>query len=233
MKRACAQGKLRMRVLLEIRNLHFSHGPGCPELLRGVSARLCPGDRLGLCGDIGSGKSSLLHLITGLLKPSSGSVHFEGRALETEKDFRAARLGMGYLLQRTEDQLFCPTVLEDAAFGPINQGLSPAQARERALESLRALGVERLAERTGCNLSGGEQKLAALASVLSMRPKLLLLDEPTNDLDPASAELLRDILLNLGLPFIAVSHDAAFLQRVCTGVLRLRDGILVPVEEKP
>ncbi len=222
-----------MSTLLEIRDLRFSHGSGMSEPLLGVDLRLESGDRVGLRGDIGSGKSTLLHLITGLLRPSSGSILFAGRALETEKDFAATRPRMGYLLQRTEDQLFCPTVLEDVAFGPLNQGLSPKAAGKRALETLRALGIERLAGRTGCTLSGGEQKLAALASILSMRPSLLLLDEPTNDLDPAGARLLRETLLGLSLPFVVVSHDAVFLRQVCTRVLRLSGGVLHSEEDQP
>ena len=222
-----------MNALLEIHDLHFSHCPGGPELLRGVNLSLDPGDRLGLSGDIGSGKSTLLHAITGLIPPNSGRILFEGRMLRTEKEFAAARPFMGYLLQRTEDQLFCPSVLEDVSFGPLNLGLSPKEAEARARETLGRLGIERLAERFGCNLSGGEQKLAALAAVLSMRPKLLLLDEPTNDLDPASARLLCDTLLGLGLPFLAVSHDAGFLKTVCTRVARLNDGVLEPVEDRP
>ncbi len=222
-----------MSPLLEIVALRFAHAPGAPEILRGVELCLEPGDRLGLSGHIGCGKSTLLHLITGLLPPSAGEIRFAGKPLRTENDFRAARPCMGYLLQRTEDQLFCPTVLEDVAFGPINLGLSRSEARKRAEETLESLGIGRLAGRSGCNLSGGEQKLAALAAVLSMRPKLLLLDEPTNDLDPVAATLLVDTLNGLGLPFLAVSHDATFLGRVCTGMLRLENGLLRPVEEQP
>ena len=128
----------------------------------------------------------------------------------------------------TPQDLVAGVVEEDVAFGPVNQGLAPQAARDRAHETLCGLGIQRLAHRPGCNLSGGEQKLAALATVLAMQPKLLLLDEPTNDLDPSSAQLLRETLLGLGLPFVAVSHDAEFLSQVCTATLRLLDGKLTP-----
>ena len=215
-----------MTMPLVLSGIHYTYPGTAKQVLRGADLTLAPDGRTGLSGPNGSGKSTLLHIITGLIRPQQGHIAFEGKALVSEKDFCAARPRMGYLLQRTDDQLFCPTVLEDVAFGPRNLGLSSKEARARAEETLEQLGISHLAHRAGCNLSGGEQKMAALATILSMRPRLLLLDEPTNDLDPGSLELLIQTIARQNLPFIAVSHDSAFLGRVCTALLRLENGIL-------
>lgn len=215
-----------MPAVLSLNNLRYSWPGSARALLDGASCALEEGEGVGLSGANGCGKSTLLHIITGLIAPSEGEIALDGVRLAEEKDFQRARPRMGYLLQHTEDQLFCPTVLEDVAFGPLNLGLSSEQARERACAVLEELGIAHLAQRAGCNLSGGEQKLAALAAVLAMRPRLLLLDEPTNDLDPESLERLTAVMLRQNLPFIAVSHDAAFLRRTCTRLLRLENGRL-------
>ncbi len=220
-----------MTAVLTLSDVHFSYPASGRPLLRGLSLRLEEGEGLGLRGSNGCGKSTLLHGITGLVPFDRGNVLFDGAVLSGEASFRAARPRMGYLLQRTEDMLFCPTVLEDAAFGPLNLGLSPKAAEQRAREVLEELGVAHLAPRAGCDLSGGERKLAALAAVLAMRPRLLLLDEPTNDLDPESLERLVEVLRGQSLPFIAVSHDENFLRRVCGRLLRLEYGLLR--EESP
>lgn len=216
--------------LLSLQGISFSyagHAPdNAPLLLDQIGFDLGPGERLGLCGPNGCGKSTLLHLATGLLKPLAGSVFFKGKLLLTEKDFQPARPMMGYVLQHSEDQLFCPVVLEDVAFGPLNLGKSREDSRRIAQETLNRLHISRLAGRSGHNLSGGEKKLAALAAVLSMDPVLLLLDEPTSGLDPASRERLTGILTGLDKPFVVVSHDRAFLDRICTRRLILEKGKL-------
>lgn len=222
-----------MNALLELTNITFSYPRQVKPLLQSASLALHPGERLGITGDNGSGKSTLFHIATGLLPASSGSIRFEGRLLDGEKAFQKARPRMGYLLQRTEDQLFCPTVLEDVAFGPLNLGASPREARRRAEATLERLGIARLASSAGCNLSGGEQKMAALAAVLSMDPTLLLLDEPGNDLDAGSLKKLVALLHELPIPSIIVSHDLLFLRAVATRTLRLQDGELVSPSSTP
>ena len=222
-----------MNTLLELTNVTFSYPHQVNPLLNNASLALYPGERLGIIGDNGSGKSTLFHVSTGLLPGYSGSIRCEGVLLDSEKAFQKARPRMGYLLQRTEDQLFCPTVLEDVAFGPLNLGASPQEAQRQATATLERLGIAHLALSAGCNLSGGEQKMAALAAVLSMNPALLLLDEPSNDLDSNSLKKLLSLLQELPIPSIIVSHDLTFLRAVATRVLRLQDGQLVSPSSMP
>ena len=136
--------------------------------------------------------------------------------LTKEKEFRALRREVGLVLQNAEDQLFHATVLEDVAFGPLNLGLSPAAARKRAEATLERLALKSLAKRLTHQLSGGEKRLIALASILSMQPKVLLLDEPTNDLDPVYKKKLMQILHELEAGWIIISHDFDFLRQTCT-----------------
>lgn len=215
-----------MTPLLELKDIHFSHKETDEELLRGASLSLEPGDRLALRGDNGSGKSTLLHIATGLLAQSSGEVRYFGERCAGEADFVTARKNVGYLLQHSEDQLFCPTVLEDVAFGPYNQGFSLERAREMSLQTLERLGIAHLADKNGSLLSGGEQKLAALATLLVLPIKMLFLDEPTNNLDKKSRQLVTDIILRSNLPCIVVTHDAEFQHNICTCYLTLESGIL-------
>ncbi len=168
-------------------------------------------ERIGLIGDNGSGKTTLLHLMVGLIKPHSGHILFKGQPLIHEKDFTPMRKQVGMLFQNVDDQLFSPSVLEDVAFGPLNQGYSSAEARQRALETLTLVGMEKYPQRITHHLSGGEKRLVALATILAMQPKVLLLDEPTNDLDQEARKRLLTILDNLNLAMILISHDWDFL----------------------
>ena len=136
----------------------------------------------------------------GLAAPQEGRILFHGRPLETEKDFRELRCKVGLVLQHAEDQLFCPTVLEDVAFGPLNLGCTQDEARERAASTLERLG-----------LAGGEKKLVSLATVLVMEPEALLLDEPTNGLDPEARQRIIGVLKTLPTARIIISHDWDFL----------------------
>ena len=151
---------------------------GPRRVLQDVSFALAPGQRIGLYGPNGSGKTTLFRCITGLVRPSKGLVRFHGKALHDEKGFHALRCKVGFVLQHADDQLFFPTVLEDVAFGPLNLGLSAAEAGEQARATLQRLGLSCFEQRLTHHLSGGEKKLVALATVLAMDPEALLLDEP-------------------------------------------------------
>ncbi|MDR2892442.1 MAG: energy-coupling factor ABC transporter ATP-binding protein [Deltaproteobacteria bacterium] len=211
--------------LFELNDISFAY-PGGKTLLDGVTLRLEPGEVIGLMGDNGSGKSTLLHLGAGLIRPLSGTVRIGGCDCRSEADFVLARRDLGYLLQRSQDQLFCPSVLEDVAFGPLNLGLSAKDAEEAARRMLAELGLEHLAACNGNRLSGGEQRLAALAAVLVMDVKFLFLDEPSNDLDRQARERLLSILRRYNLPALVSSHDPDFLERICTRFVLLEDGRL-------
>ena len=211
--------------IVELDHLSFAYAGG-REVLRDACLSLRPNERIGLYGPNGSGKTTLFRLIMGLAKPREGDVLFHGRPMKDEKDFRALRCRMGLVLQHAEDQLFCPTVLEDVAFGPLNLGLSPDEAAERALRTLRGLGLEGFEGRLTHRLSGGEKKLVSLAAVMAMQPEALLLDEPTNGLDPEARERLIGILQRLPTARIVISHDWDFLAETSTGYLTIMDGRL-------
>jgi cobalt/nickel transport system ATP-binding protein len=215
--------------LFALQDVSFTYPGGVRPLYSGLNLRLARGERVGILGRNGAGKSTLLHLGAGLLLPQSGAVLFAGRQCRSERDFVEARKKLGYLLQRVEDQLFCATVLEDVAFGPYNLGASAAESECLARAMLEVLGLSHLADSNGQRLSGGEQKLAALAAILVMGVDVLFLDEPTNDLDEAARALLEDVLDRFRLPALVISHDLPFLRRICTRFCLLEDGALRPL----
>lgn len=198
----------------------FSY-PGAPPLFEDFSLALMPGERLALGGPNGSGKSTLLHLVTGLLRPQDGIIHAFGRNCSRESDFREVRRQAGYLLQDSDDQLFCPTVLEDVMFGPLNFGKSRGEARSKAHRILDDFGMADHGERVTYTLSGGEKRLVALAAVLAMEPLVLLLDEPTTGLDLRTEERLIAILQGLKQDMILVSHNQRFVDALSTRQINL------------
>ena len=210
--------------LFSLREISFGY-PGHP-VLHEVAFDLHPGERVALVGANGAGKTTLLHLMVGLCRPGGGRIVAYGETRTTEKTFREVRLRTGLLFQDPDDQLFCPTVLEDVAFGPLNQGHSRERALEIAGQTLATLGLEGLAGRVTHKLSGGEKRLASLATVLAMRPQVLLLDEPTNGLDEATEKRLIEHLEQLPLAMVFVSHDRRFVERLATRALLLREGRL-------
>lgn len=196
-------------------------------VLDGATLHLAPGERLAVAGPNGAGKTTLLRALIGLEPAVSGCIRLFGRTCAGEDDFRRVRPQIGFMFQDSDDQLFCPTVIEDVAFGPMNQGLSAAEARSKALATLLRLDLAHLAERITYRLSGGQKRLACLAGLLAMEPKVLLLDEPTNGLDTANAKRLMSILKSLDAALIVVSHDAGFLAEIATRAVILRKGRVV------
>ncbi len=216
-----------MSPCFEVSGLHFAY-PGRPEVLRGAGFSLAAGERLAVTGANGAGKSTLLRVLVGLHRPSRGSVVAFGQARREEKDFLEVRRRAGYVFQDPDDQLFCPTVAEDVAFGPINLGKPREEVLRIVDDVLARLGLSDFRDRVTHKLSGGEKRLVSLATVLAMDPEVLLLDEPTNALDEATTKRLTDSLLGLPQAMIVVSHDAPFRRRLATRSLCLRDGVLTP-----
>jgi cobalt/nickel transport system ATP-binding protein len=173
--------------------------PGRQPSVQGISLEIPRGDHVALVGMNGAGKSTLLHMLAGLLYPTSGQVLFEGMPLthehiEHDAAFRRGfRSRVGILFQNSDTQLFCPTVREEVAFGPL-QVLGRDEAMARVDEMMGRLEIGRLADEAPYALSGGEKRRVALASVLVMRPEVLLLDEPATNLDPRTCDFLFDIL---------------------------------------
>lgn len=199
--------------LIKTTDLFFSYQEDKP-VLQGVNFELKKGERVALTGPNGVGKSTFLHLIVGLLHPASGTIEAFGKPRKEERDFAEVRARAGLLFQDAEDQLFCPTVLEDVAFGPLNLGKTRAQARQVVAETLALLGLSGFEERITYRLSGGEKRLVSLATVLAMEPEVLLLDEPTTALDEEAIQRVIRTLNNLPTTMLIVSQDPDFLSSV-------------------
>ncbi len=210
--------------LFQLDGVRFAY-PG-HAVLESASLSLRAGERVALIGANGAGKSSLLQLMVGLCRPQGGRVLAYGQERHSERAFHEVRLRTGLLFQDPDDQLFCPTVLEDVVFGPLNQGRSRQQALEIARATLADLGLEALGHRVTHKLSGGEKRLVSLASVLAMQPDVLLLDEPTNGLDEATERRLVEHLETLPQAMLFVSHDRRLVERLAQRALLLRDGRL-------
>lgn len=195
--------------IFALEHISFTY-PGGRQVFRDMDFALYPDRKIGLYGPNGSGKTTFFRLIMGLAAPQEGRILFHGRPLETEKDFRELRCKVGLVLQHAEDQLFCPTVLEDVAFGPLNLGCTQDEARDRAASTLERLGLAGFENRLTHRLSGGEKKLVSLATVLVMEPEALLLDEPTNGLDPVGIHEIRTLIRSLpgkiGCTVLVSSH---------------------------
>ena len=206
--------------LIRFHDVDFSYQHGRAVLSR-CNFRLNAEDRLGLVGPNGSGKTTLLHLIVGLIRPEVGRIEAFGKDRRDETDFHEVRRRAGLLFQDADDQLFCPTVAEDVAFGPLNLGKPRDEVRRIVAESLRSLALAGYEHRITYKLSGGEKRLVALATVLAMQPEVLLLDEPTAGLDPQATDRLVAILDGLPQARIVVSHDRKFLDRTTTATVHL------------
>lgn len=216
--------------LLEVKNLSFSRSDRV--IFRNAAFSLAPKESLGLSGPIGCGKTTLLRILTGLERPQTMSLSLEGVPVTAQKDFQRLRRKVGYVLQNPDDQLFFPEVIEDVMFGPLNLGLSYAQARTRtrALDVLSMLGIANLAEDISFRLSGGQKRLVSIACILAMEPEVILLDEPTTALDPASVDRLTKTIESLQIAKLIVSHDFAFLKRVCGRMVTIRDAQILALE---
>jgi cobalt/nickel transport system ATP-binding protein len=212
--------------LIRFTEVGFAY-PGKGALFSGLTLALHPGERLGLIGPIGSGKTTIFHLMAGLLKACAGTIEMFGRARTTDADFDDARTRVGLLFQEPDDQLFCPTVREEIAFGPLNLGKSPAEADAIAQEVMARIGLAGFDEAITHRLSGGEKRLVTLASVLAMNPRVLLLDEPTNGLDPRGRRALRALLRELPVAQIIATHDMELVADLCPRVIAIDHGQII------
>jgi cobalt/nickel transport system ATP-binding protein len=211
---------------LELRDITFHYPTREKPVFSKLNFQLTQ-EKIGLVGDNGTGKTTLLQIMVGLLKPDQGDILYAGKLITTDKDFFGLRQRVGMLFQNADDQLFCPTVLEDVAFGPLNLGKSQEEAREISSSTLKRIGLSGFEDRITHQLSGGEKRLVALATILAMEPSILLLDEPTNDLDHEARHRLLDILSGLDQAFLLISHDWDFLAQLCTGYYSLEQGRLL------
>ncbi|MDR3211291.1 MAG: energy-coupling factor ABC transporter ATP-binding protein [Planctomycetota bacterium] len=209
-------------VLLEARGVSFAY-PGGPKVIDNLSLSLSGRQSIGVVGANGAGKSTLLLLLAGALKPNSGEIVFAeaGRA-PVNPATTPGRIGLAF--QNPDDQLFLPSVSEDVAFGPRNQGLAATEVQERVTTALEETGIGHLARRPPFQLSGGEKRTAALASILSLQPAVLLLDEPTASLDPLARRRAMRLLASLEPLKIITSHDLDMIWDTCQQVVVLKQG---------
>lgn len=215
--------------LLELHDITFAY-PAHGLTLNGACLRLGKGERLSITGPNGAGKSTLLKIAVGLLRPASGRVVAFGQDRRTEADFTEVRRRIGYVFQDPDDQLFCPTVAEDIAFGPLNLGKSKEEALAIVDSILGRMHLSHLRDRITHHLSGGEKRLVTLATVLAMDPDILILDEPTNALDIENEARLLEILQSLPQAILLISHSADFREKIAPCGYRLADGVLTPLD---
>lgn len=214
--------------LLELDKVCFAY-PGHAPVLNEASLSLTLGERISITGPNGVGKSTLLRIIVGLLFPDRGQVKLDGKVCTNERDFTEMRRRVGMVFQDADDQLFCPTVAEDIAFGPLNLGKSRDEVLDIVNDVLTRLKLMHLRDRVTHKLSGGEKRLVTLATVLAMDPDVLLLDEPTNALDVENEARLVEILNGLPQAIILVTHNPQFRDKVAPKGYGLVAGQLQPV----
>lgn len=218
--------------IVEAQNLSFSYPDGTVSL-REISFQMTRGESTALVGDNGAGKSTLLLQLVGCLPPSSGEVRINGVSV-TKKNLSLIRKNVGMVFQDPDDQLFMPTVLEDAAFGPLNLGMPENEALQKAEEALAEAGAEHLGHRPPYKLSGGEKRAVSIASVLALSPDILLLDEPSSNLDARGRRRLITLLKSFGHTKIIATHDLDLAAEVCERALLMKEGRLVadgPIED--
>ena len=215
-----------MPPIIETRQLHHLYSAGTPfehAALSGVDFSAQAGEYLAIIGRTGSGKSTLIQHLNGLLKPTSGQVLFEGEDIwESKERTRAVRFQVGLVFQYPEYQLFEETVYKDISFGPKNMGLDEGEIDRRVRQAARFVGLEEgLLDKSPFDLSGGQKRRVAIAGVIAMEPRVLILDEPTAGLDPAGAaqilENIRTYHQEKNATIILVSHSMEEVAREAGG----------------
>ncbi len=217
---------------LRVTGLHYAYPDG-REALRGVDLEVGSGERVAVLGPNGAGKTTLMLHLNGVLTPRQGSVEVDGLTVG-KPNLREVRRRVGIVFQDPDDQLFCPTVRQDVAFGPANLGLGPTEVDERVQAALAAVGMTAVADRPPHHLSLGERRRVAVATVLAMGPTTLVLDEPSANLDPAARAELAGVLAGLDVALLVVTHDLLYARELCARAVILDAGRIVtdgPTEE--
>lgn len=218
-----------MEPILEVKNLNYIYSAGTPfqhQALENVSFSVCPGEFIGIIGHTGSGKSTLMQQLNGLLKPTSGTVLLDGKDIWSDKQLtRQARFRVGLVFQYPEYQLFEETVYKDIAFGPKNMGLKTEEIDRRVRQAASFVGLtEEQLEMSPFDLSGGQKRRVAIAGVIAMEPEVLILDEPTAGLDPIGR---AEILGNIEAYRKAKNATIMMVSHSMEDVARLTDRLLV------
>ena len=214
-----------MHHTVEVDNLAF-HYPNGVQALQGVTFCIGPDEKVALIGPNGAGKSTLMLHLNGLLTPSAGTVRVGGLPV-VEPNLGQVRAWTGLVFQDPDDQLFNPRVFDDVAFGPLHMGLDEAEVRRRTHEALAAVGMEGCAQRLSHQLSLGQKKRVAIATVLSMEPMILILDEPSAGLDPRARRGLIDLLRSMQRTMLVATHDLRMVGELCPRTVVLDGGRVV------
>jgi cobalt/nickel transport system ATP-binding protein len=213
---------------IELRDLRYRYRDGT-EALRGISFALAPGECVALLGPNGSGKSTLLLHLNGILPekiPAAGAVKIGGEFI-SPRNLAAVRREVGLVFQDPDDQLFCPTVGEDVAFGPRQLGFAEDEVAWRVNRALTQVGLSGFEQRATHHLSHGEKRRACLAGVLACEPKILVLDEPTSDLDPRGRRELKALLREIPATKLIATHDLELAVELCARAIILDRGLVV------
>jgi cobalt/nickel transport system ATP-binding protein len=214
--------KATIEPVLNIDGIRFSY-PDNPDVLKGINLKVLPGQRVGLIGPNGAGKTTLFLVVSGILKPNTGIVSLLGKPIEHGKFNPQVAL----VFQNPDDQLFCPSVRDDVAFGLQNMGLPKEEVKSKVDEALRTVGASAFADRPAHHLSEGEKRIVSIASVLVMHPYLILYDEPSANLDIRSRRRLIHLLQSSSETNIVASHDLELILEVCDRVILVDDGEII------
>ncbi len=219
-----------MKEIIRLEGIDYSYHGKIPAVCD-VSLAIGEGERFAIIGANGSGKSTLLQIMNGLMQQSRGNYFFRGnevseRTLGERGFLRFFRERVGYVFQDSDVQLFCPTVLDELLYGPLQLGMNESEVTDRAFAIMKMLTIEHLKDRPSYMLSGGEKKRVAIGSVLTMNPEVLLLDEPTNGLDPRTQCFLVEMMLTLseaGKTLVIATHDLSLVDELHANVALLSE----------
>jgi cobalt/nickel transport system ATP-binding protein len=214
-----------VRPVLEVQGLAFAY-PSGRQVLFGVDLSVAEGERVAILGPNGAGKTTLVLHLNGTLTPGAGEIRIDGLPV-VKAHLSEIRRRVGIVFQDPDDQLFMPTVREDVAFGPANLGSRGEELRSRVDRALARVGMTDVADLAPHHLSFGQRRRVAAATVLSMDPRLLVLDEPSSNLDPTSRREFAELVVELGLTTVIVTHDLPYALQLCPRALVLNDGVIV------
>ena len=211
--------------MIEMKQVDFAYEKDRPVLQK-LSFCIEKGESVGLIGANGAGKSTVMKLLLGLLSPNEGEVLVDGVRVE-KKTLPQVRRKLGFVLQNSDNQMFMPTVYEDMIFAPLNYGLSREEAERRVDTALERLGMQELKHRHNHRISGGEKRMAAIATILAMEPEAVLMDEPSSALDPCNRRRVINIIRELPQTKLITSHDLDMILDTCERVILLSGGRIV------
>jgi energy-coupling factor transport system ATP-binding protein len=230
------EGDKGRTIAIEVKNLSYTYSRGLPyekEAIKNINLIVYEGEAVGILGHTGSGKSTLIQHLNGILLPQEGEVKIFGEKIINNKTFlKNLRKIVGIVFQFPEDELFAETVFEDVSFGPRNLGLNEDEIKKRVIESIKDVGLdESYLNRSPFSLSGGEKRRVAIACILSMSPKILVLDEPTSGLDPIGREEILSLIKKLKnekkVTIIMISHSMEDIVQFADRIYILNNGKIV------